>query len=94
LLAAVALIWPGSGVNWFGGDGNPNDNLAALSFSYRRLQYELTQTVPLAAIVVVGVVFYFLSGRTRRETVAEPVMAYAPVTAPTPAGSDRAEQAP
>jgi hypothetical protein len=94
LLAAVALIWPGSGVNWFGGDGNPNDNLAALSFSYRRLQYELTQTVPLAAIVVVGVVFYFLGGRTRRETVAEPVMAYAPVTAPTPAGSDRAEQAP
>jgi hypothetical protein len=93
LLATVALIWPGFGVNWFGAGGNPNDNLAALSFSQQRLQYELTQIVPLAAIIVVGVVFYFLGGRTRQETVAEPVMAYAPVTAPTPAASDRAEQA-
>jgi hypothetical protein len=42
LLATVALIWPGFGVNWFGGGGNPNDNLAALSFSHQRLQYELT----------------------------------------------------
>ena len=40
LLATVALIWPGFGVNWFGGGGNPNDDLAALSFSHQRLQYE------------------------------------------------------
>lgn len=37
LLATVALIWPGFGVNWFGGGGNPNDNLAALSLSHQRL---------------------------------------------------------
>jgi amino acid transporter len=73
LLATVALIWPGFGVNWFGGGGNPNDNLAALSFSHQRLQYELTQIVPLAVIVGVGVVFYLLGGKTRRETAAEPV---------------------
>ena len=63
LLATVALIWPGFGVNWFGAGGNPNDNLAALSFSHQRLQYELTQIVPLAVIVGAGVVFYLLGGR-------------------------------
>jgi len=67
LLATVALIWPGFGVNWFGAGGNPNDNLAALSFSHQRLQYELSQIVPLAVIVVVGVAFYRLGGKTRRE---------------------------
>jgi hypothetical protein len=35
--------------------------------------------VPLAVIIGVGVVFYFLGGKTRRETVAEPVVpAYVP----------------
>ena len=87
LLATVALIWPGFGVNWFGGGGNPNDNLAALSFSHQRLQYELTQIVPLAVIVGVGVVFYLLGGKTRRETAAEPV---APVYVP----ADHHEPAP
>jgi len=87
LLATVALIWPGFGVNWFGGGGNPNDNLAALSFSHQRLQYELTQIVPLAVIVGVGVVFYLLGGKTRRETTAEPV---APVYVP----ADHHETAP
>ena len=86
LLATVALIWPGFGVNWFGGGGNPNDNLAALSFSHQRLQYELTQIVPLAVIVGVGVVFYLLGGKTRRETAAEPVApAYVPADHHEPA---------
>jgi hypothetical protein len=87
LLATVALIWPGFGINWFGGGGDPNDNLAALSFSHQRLQYELTQVVPLAVIVGVGVVFYFLGGNTRRETAAEPV-------APTYVPADHHEPAP
>ena len=37
-----------------------NDALAGLSFSHQRLQYELTQIVPLAVIIGVGVLFYFL----------------------------------
>jgi hypothetical protein len=79
LLATVALIWPGFGVNWFGAGGNPNDDLAALSFSHQRMQYELAQIVPLAVIVLIGVLFYFLGGTTRRETAAEPVApAYVP----------------
>src|SRR4029077_11098112 len=73
LLATVALIWPGFGVNWFGAGGKTHDDLDAPSFSHQRLQYELTQIVPLAIIVGVGVIFYLLGGTTRRETAAEPV---------------------
>ena len=76
-----------AGVNWFGAGGNPNDDLAALSFSHQRLQYELTQIVPLAVIVGVGVIFYLLGGTTRRETAAEPV-------APDYVAADGAGQAP
>jgi len=75
LVATVFLLWPGLGVNWFGAGGNPNDSLAALSFSSQRLQYELTQFVPLAIIVAAGLVFYVLGGRARREEVEEPLAA-------------------
>ena len=67
LVATVFLIWPGLGVNWFGAGGNPNNSLAALNFSHQRLQYELSQIVPLAVIVVIGIVFYFLGGKAREE---------------------------
>ena len=70
LVATVLLIWPGFGVNWFGAGGNPNASLAFLSFSHQRLQYELSQIVPLALIVVIGLAFYFLGGKTRREPAA------------------------
>jgi glutamate:GABA antiporter len=72
LLATVALIWPGFGVNWFGAGGNPNDALAGLSFSHQRLQYELSQLVPLAVIIVLGLAFYLLGGKTRREPAVAP----------------------
>jgi len=39
--------------------------------------------VPLAAIIGVGVLFYFLGGKTRREAAAEPVApAYVPAESP------------
>jgi glutamate:GABA antiporter len=75
LVATVFLLWPGLGVNWFGAGGNPNSSLAALDFSGQRLQYELAQFVPLAIIVVIGLVFYFLGGTTRRQEVEEPLSA-------------------
>ena len=73
LVATVFLLWPGLGVNWFGAGGNPNDSLDALSFSHQRLQYELTQIVPLLIIVVIGLVFYFLGGKTRQQVATEPM---------------------
>ena len=75
LVATVFLLWPGLGVNWFGAGGNPNDSLASLSFSHQRLQYELSQIVPLAVVIVVGLVFYLLGGKTRQETATEPITA-------------------
>jgi hypothetical protein len=39
--------------------------------------------VPLAVIIGVGVICYFLGGKTRRETAAEPVVpAYVPAESP------------
>jgi hypothetical protein len=51
--------------------GGPDSSLAALSFSSQRLQYELTQFVPLAIIVLTGLIFYILSGRTRQQEAEE-----------------------
>ncbi len=75
LVATVFLLWPGLGVSWFGAGGNPNDSLVTLSFSHQRLQYELSQIVPLLVIVVIGVVFNFLGGKTRQEEVEVPLAA-------------------
>jgi hypothetical protein len=50
--------------------------------AHQRLQYELSQIVPLAVIVVVGIVFYLLGGQARQEVVTEPITAVdAPVAA-------------
>jgi amino acid transporter len=85
LVATVFLLWPGLGVNWFGAGGNPNDSLDALSFSHQRLQYELTQIVPLAAIIVIGLVFYLLGSKTRQQVATEPIAADdAPASDPDP----------
>ncbi len=75
LLATVVLIWPGFGVTWFGAGGDPNANLSFLGFSHQRLEYELSQIIPLLVIVVIGVVFYFLGTGTRKDEVTEPVEA-------------------
>jgi glutamate:GABA antiporter len=73
LLATVVLIWPGFGVTWFGAGGDPNANLAFLGFSHQRQQYELSQLIPLAVIIVIGVVFYLLGTKTRQQMADEPV---------------------
>jgi glutamate:GABA antiporter len=73
LLATIVLIWPGFGVTWFGAGGDPNANLAFLGFSHQRLQYELSQIVPLAVIIVVGVLFYLLGTKTRQQAAEEVV---------------------
>jgi glutamate:GABA antiporter len=86
LVATVFLLWPGLGVNWFGASGNPNSSLATLSFSNQRLQYELTQFVPLAIIVVIGLIFYVLGGKSRQQEVEESLSAPQPSPPETEAG--------
>ena len=73
LLATVVLIWPGFGVTWFGAGGDPNASLAFVGFSHQRLQYELSQIIPLTVMAVIGVVFYLLGTKIRQQTAAEPV---------------------
>jgi amino acid transporter len=75
LLATVALIWPGFGVGWFGTAGNPDDALAGISFAHQRLQYEITQVVPLAVLLAIGVLFYVLGRATREQVVEVPLVA-------------------
>ncbi|MDI3405783.1 APC family permease [Streptomyces cavernicola] len=62
----VVLIWPGFGVGWFGTDGSPADSLPE-SFAGERLAYTLTQVVPLALFLVVGLVFHALGSKARRD---------------------------
>jgi amino acid transporter len=69
LLASVALVWPGFFDAFTG--GRSDDSLPE-GFAGRRGAYELTQFVPLAAIILLAVVFYILGAKTRRQTVAVP----------------------
>ncbi|GGN59335.1 putative amino acid permease [Streptomyces albiflavescens] len=62
----VVLIWPGFGVGWFGTAGSAADSLPE-SFAGQRLQYTLSQVLPLALFVGIGLAFYAAGGRTRRE---------------------------
>ncbi len=71
LLASIVLVWPGFGTGWFGTGGNPDDALTSISsaFTHKRMQYELTQIVPLVVLTVVGVIFYALGSETRAHVV-------------------------
>jgi glutamate:GABA antiporter len=75
-LATAALLWPGLG------QAHPNDSLPT-GFGGQRLQFELSQFIPLAAFLALGVVFYVLGAPTRREQVDVPLEA---AGAPVPAG--------
>jgi amino acid transporter len=73
-LATVALLWPGFGVGWFGTSGKASDALVSLGFkATERLQYELSQFVPLALFLLMGVVFYVAGARTRAHEVQLPI---------------------
>nr|WP_051830547.1 APC family permease [Streptomyces violens] len=61
----VVLIWPGFGVGWFGTAGDSADSLPP-SFADQRLAYTLSQVLPLALFLVIGLVFYALGRKTRR----------------------------
>jgi amino acid transporter len=68
LVASVALLWPGLFDALTG--GTPDASLPE-GFANKRGAYELTQFVPLAAMLGLGLVFYALGTRTRRAQ-AEP----------------------
>ena len=65
-LATVSLLWPG-----FASSTDPADWDASLpeGFEGQRLQYEVSQLVPLAVFIGLGVLFYALGTPTRRQAV-------------------------
>jgi glutamate:GABA antiporter len=74
-LTTVAIIWPGIGTS------DPNASLPT-GFGGERLQYTLSQVIPLAVMVLIGLAFYALGAPTRRQgplaQEAMPVQAEAP----------------
>ncbi|MFH8570946.1 APC family permease [Streptomyces sp. NPDC017993] len=61
----VVLIWPGFGVGWFGTDGSSAASLPE-SFAGQRLQYTLSQVLPLLLFIGVGLLFAVLGAPARR----------------------------
>jgi glutamate:GABA antiporter len=70
-LATAALLWPGLG------QANSNDALVSYGFGGQRLQFELSQFIPLSAFLALGVIFYLLGAKTRRQEVSAPSEAVA-----------------
>jgi hypothetical protein len=68
-LATAALVWPGLG------QAHPNDALVGYGFGGQRLQFELSQFVPLSAFLALGILFYVLGAKTRRQEVTVPLEA-------------------
>jgi amino acid transporter len=58
----AVLIWPGLGVGWFGTSGSADASLPS-GFEHDRVGYTLSQVVPLALFVVLGVVFAAIGRR-------------------------------
>ena len=71
IVATVQLIAPGLGSSWFGSDFIPE------SWTYaQRYTYLWTELVPVLIFAVIGVLFWWLGRRTRKQTVdvaTEPV---------------------
>lgn len=63
LLAALFLLFPGIGTD---------DPDAALPEGFTRIEYELSQFVPLVLFLLLGIFFYICGRRTREEMVAIP----------------------
>jgi amino acid transporter len=68
--ATVVLVYPGFGVNWFGQHGHPDDSLPA---GFTRMQFELSQVIPLAVFLLIGLLFYLAGAPTRRHKVEVPI---------------------
>ena len=88
-LTTLAILWPGIGTS------DPDASLPE-GFGGQRLQYELSQIVPLVVMILIGLAFYASGATTRREQVAPagvPVGVAAGATGP-PAAAPAADTAP
>jgi glutamate:GABA antiporter len=70
VIASIVLIYPGFGTNWFGQHGNPDNSLPA---GFTRMQFEMSQIIPLGILLIVGILFYVAGASTRRHAVTVPI---------------------
>src|SRR3954469_6180284 len=75
MLATVALLYPGFGTS---------DPDSSLPDGWTRGGYEVSQFVPLGALILLGLVFYALGAPTRRKLADVPIVSE-PVLPPAPA---------
>ncbi len=68
--ASIVLVYPGFGTNWFGQHGHPDSSLPA---GFTRGQFEMSQIIPLAVLLVIGILFYVAGAPTRRHAVRVPI---------------------
>ena len=66
-LATVALLYPGFGTS------NPDTALPE-GFEHQRGAFEVSQFVPLAGLLLIGVLFYWAGASTRRHRVDVPLV--------------------
>jgi glutamate:GABA antiporter len=83
-LTTVAIIYPGIGTS------NPDSSLPS-GFEGERLQYTLSQVIPLVVMILLGLLLYALGRRTRQQP--EPAAAAAVAVADTPAAAAEAPAA-
>jgi amino acid transporter len=74
VFATVVLLYPGIGTS------HPDDSLPT-GFAGERVQYELSQIVPLLVLLAIGVIFYAMGARTREHLVPDVELAPAMATA-------------
>ena len=65
LFATVELLFPGLGDGWFSDDYRPDGWEESEKWAYT-----LTGLIPLLAFILLGVIFYAVSGKTRRNLAA------------------------
>ncbi|SIL15735.1 Putative amino acid permease [Mycobacteroides abscessus subsp. abscessus] len=69
LFTVVSLFWPGVGVGWTG-SGDDADALLPKGFEGHRLEYTLSQLVPMAAVLGMASCLYLLGVFGKRPTAA------------------------
>ncbi len=62
-VATVGLLWPGVG-------SSPADASLPSGWTGQRWRFELTQAVPLAVVILLGIIWYVMGASTRREARA------------------------
>jgi glutamate:GABA antiporter len=65
-LTTIAIIYPGIGT------ARPDDSLPE-GFEHQRLEYTLSQVIPLVVMILIGLLFYALGAPTRRQARADAV---------------------